>query len=62
MKLCCDKARVKYEGDELTLAWKTICEEHGEITSCYLCNQENRTTERCRDCILKAEDFFYYGF
>jgi hypothetical protein len=61
MNMCCRKAEVIQEGDYISIAWKTKCEDHGIKSNCYMCNPDALTTSRCRDCILSVEDFFCGG-
>ena len=43
----CKEKTVTVKGDALNIARETYCPKHGHKNSCYVCNPENRTTERC---------------
>ncbi len=44
----CKEKRVLVKGDAQHIAEETFCPKHGYQNSCYLCNSNNFTTERCR--------------
>lgn len=45
---CEDKA-VLVKGDGQHIAEEVLCSKHGYQNSCYLCDPNNFTTERCRE-------------
>jgi len=49
-KICCTKGIFVENGDFLNKAWKTNCPDHGIRTSCFICDEGNRTTETCEGC------------
>ena len=52
----CSEKQIISEGDNMFIARETVCPKHGYQTSCYLCDSENLTTERCRMHVRGVND------